>query len=223
MGTALGIFGGTFDPVHYGHLRAANEVRGKLDLAELRLVPARDPPHRGAPTATARQRAAMLELAIGEFPHLRIDTREIERTGKSYTFDTLAELRNEMPRRPIVLVVGADAFAGLPAWHRWLEIPSLAHIAVVTRPGTRVEDALHGPLAALWKDRLDDDVRQLENGPAGAIFAVSVTPQPISATAIRAALAQGREGIERVRGLLPAVVLTYIDQHRLYRPDPDAS
>lgn len=223
MTRAIGIFGGTFDPVHYGHLRAAEEVRVKLDLAEVRLVPARDPPHRGTPRATAQQRVAMLALALEEFPNLRLDTREIDRTGKSYTFDTLKVLRAEAPDRPLVLIVGADAFAGLPTWHRWLEIPTLAHIAVVTRPGTRVEDALHGPLAQLWSSRHTDDRRRLENAVAGAIFAVAVTPQPISATALREALAKGRAGAASVRGLLPPAVLTYIDQHALYRPGPDAS
>ena len=223
MGRALGIFGGTFDPVHYGHLRAADEVRTALDLAEVRLVPARDPPHRGTPSASAKQRVAMLKLALAEFPALGLDTREIERTGKSYTYDTLAQLRAEMPDRPLVLVTGADAFAGLPTWHRWREIPALAHIVVVTRPGTRVEDALHGPLAELWNDRCTRDRRNLENATAGTIFAVSVAPQPISATAIRAALAKGRQGIAEVRGLLPVAVLTYIDQYELYRPKPDAT
>jgi nicotinate-nucleotide adenylyltransferase len=210
--------------VHYGHLRAAMEAREALDLAELRLVPARDPPHRGTPSASAQQRVEMLKLALAEFPRLALDTREIDRTGKSYTFDTLRELRDEEPRRPLVLVVGVDAFAGLPQWYRWRELPDLAHIAVVTRPGSRVGDALHGPLAKLWKNRHREDRVQLETEPAGAIFTVSVTPQPISATAIRAALAQG---IAQVRGLLPAAVLTYIDHHQLYRPPhsplPDAS
>lgn len=227
MGTALGLFGGTFDPVHYGHLRAAEEVRDALDLAELRLVPARDPPHRDTPSASAAQRVAMLKLALAEFPQLVLDTREIDRVGKSYTVDTLRELRGERPGRPLVLVMGVDTFAGLPHWHRWRELPELAHIAVVTRPGTRVEDALQGPLAKLWQNRYREDAVQLQTAPAGAIFMVSVKPQSISATAIRAALAQGREGIAQVRGLLPAAVLTYIDHHQLYRPPrfppPDAS
>jgi nicotinate-nucleotide adenylyltransferase len=226
MSGALGILGGTFDPVHYGHLRAAAEVREALDLAELRLVPARDPPHRGTPSATAAQRVAMLKLALAEFPELALDAREIDRIGKSYTVDTLRELRSEGPDRPLVLVVGVDTFAGLPQWHRWREIPELAHIAVVTRPGTRVDDVLQGPLAELWQTRYREDRLQLETAPTGAIFAVSVTPQPISATAIRAALAQGPIGIAQVRGLLPAAVLAYIDHHQLYRPPhfpfPDA-
>ena len=223
MRSAIGIFGGTFDPVHYGHLRAAMEVKDALGLAELRLVPARDPPHRGTPSATAAQRVAMLTLALEEFPQLVLDTREIERIGKSYTVDTLRELRGEAPDRPLVLVVGVDAFAGLPQWHRWREIPVLAHIAVVTRPGTRVDEALRGPLADLWQNHYREDKVQLETTPAGAIFAVAVTPQPISATAIRAALARGRVGIPQVRGLLPDAVLTYIDHNQLYRPPPDAS
>jgi nicotinate-nucleotide adenylyltransferase len=227
MGSALGVFGGTFDPVHYGHLRAASDVREALDLGELRLVPARDPPHRGTPSASAAHRVAMLELALAEFPQLALDTREIDRIGKSYTVDTLRELRSEQPDRPLVLVVGVDTFAGLPQWHRWRELSELAHIAVVTRPGTRVEDALHGPLAGLWQNRYRKDKVQLETALAGAIFTVSVTPQPISATGIRAALAQGRKGIAKVRGLLPAAVLTYIDHHQLYCPphfpSPDAS
>ena len=218
MRNALGIFGGTFDPVHYGHLRAADEVREALDLGELRLVPARDPPHRDAPSATAAQRVAMLELAVAEFPRLAVDTREIRRTGKSYTVDTLRELRAESPLRPLVLVVGVDAFAGLPQWHRWRELVMLAHIAVVTRPGAPLESALHGGLAELWNERHRESTAPLESAPAGFIFSISVTPQPISATAIRALLAKGPSGMEQVRGLLPADVLTYIDHHRLYRP-----
>ena len=227
MSSARGIFGGTFDPVHYGHLRAAAEVREALDLAELRLVPARDPPHRDTPSASAAHRLAMLELALAEFPQLAVDTREIDRIGKSYTVDTLRELRSEDLDRPLVLVVGVDAFGGLPQWHRWRELPMLAQIAVMTRPGTEVADVLQGPLAALWKERYREDRVRLETEPAGAIFAVSVTPHPISATAIRAALAQDRTGIAQVRGLLPVAVLTYIDHHQLYRPPhfpfPDAS
>ena len=219
----LGIFGGTFDPVHYGHLRAADEVLDALALREMRMMPARDPPHRGTPGATARQRVEMLRLALVEFPRLQLDTREIERTGKSYTVDTLVELRSEAPQRPLVLVTGVDAFAGLPSWHRWEEIPAIAHIAVVTRPGTRVQDALHGPLAQVWEQRHSKDLGLLENAVAGTIFAVSVSPQPISATALRAALGKGAEGFTEVRGLLPATVLTYIDQHALYRRSPDAT
>ena len=217
----LGLFGGTFDPVHYGHLRAAVEVKEALALVELRLVPARDPPHRGAPSASPAQRQAMLELALTEFPQLALDPRELRRTGKSYTIDTLAELRREMPERSLVLVVGADAFAGLAAWHRFDELLDFAHLAVVTRPGTSLEGSLSGPLAALWQNRRAVDPVQLETAPAGAIFAVPVTPHAISASAIRAAVASGQPAA--IRGMLPAAVLAYIELHQLYRIGPDAS
>lgn len=220
--SAIGIFGGTFDPIHYGHLRAAQEVRDALDLAELRLVPAGDPPHRKAPFATAAQRVAMIELALAEFPQLGLDTRETRRSGKSYTVDTLRELRHENPQRPLALVVGVDAFAGLPTWHRWRDIPQLAHVVVVTRPGASLEASLTGPLAELWRNRHREERVYLETTAAGAMFALAVAPQPISATAIRAALAQGPSGAAGVRGLLPEAVLTYIDLHQLYRPRPDA-
>ena len=131
----LAILGGTFDPVHYGHLRAADEVRKALDLPAVRLVPAALPPHREAPLTAARDRVAMLDLAVREFPGLVVDTREIARGGKSYTVDTLRELRSEQPGMPLLLVVGADAFQGLSTWHEWRSIFDLAHVVVVPRPG----------------------------------------------------------------------------------------
>lgn len=223
MARALGLFGGTFDPVHYGHLRAASDVKRALSLGELRLVPARDPPHRGTPSATAAQRLAMLELAVREFPDLAIDARELARTGKSYTVDTLAELRREMPGRPIALIVGVDAFAGLPGWHRWTELLDYAHLVVITRPGARIEDALREPLAGLWRERHRDAIDALETARAGAIFHVAVAPHAISATALRESLARGAAGRREVRGLLPAAVLAYIELHQLYSTLPDAS
>lgn len=223
MDNALGVFGGRFDPVHYGHLHAALDIRNALDLAELRLVPARDPPHRGTPSASPAQRLAMLELALIEFPQLAIDARELSRIGKSYTIDTLEALRSEMPSRAIVLAMGVDTFAGLPSWHRWTELLDLAHIAVVTRPGASLEDALHGPLAQLWQNRRSGERVQLETSPCGAIFSVAVTPHAISATQLRRLLARGKAGIAEVRRLLPAAVLSYIELHHLYATGPDAS
>lgn len=222
-GSVLGVLGGTFDPVHYGHLRAADEVQRILGLAELRLVPAGDPPHRLVPGASAAHRLAMLRLAVLEFPALGVDAREVSRTGKSYTFDTLTDLRREHPARPLALIVGADAFAGLPSWHRWRELFDLAHVVVVTRPGAALAGALTGALGDEWKRRLASEPAALESARSGTIFPVPVTPQPISATAIREALARGPSGIDDVRGLLPPAVLTYIDRHQLYRPSKDAS
>ena len=221
MSAPLVILGGTFDPVHYGHLRVADEVRVTLAPAEVRLVPAKDPPHRGTPSASAADRLRMLELALPEFPELRVDARELERAGKSYTVLTLTELRAAFPARPLVLLTGADTFLGLPSWHRWRELFELAHVAVATRPGATLEaGSMHPQLRQTWEQRRTDDLAALRTRPAGSIVRLDVVPQPISATAIRAALARGT--VEAVRGLLPAAVLAYIENHRLYGIHPDA-
>jgi nicotinate-nucleotide adenylyltransferase len=223
VSSALGLLGGTFDPVHYGHLRAAEAVRLALRLAEVRLLPAGDPPHRAAPVAPAAHRLAMLELALAEFPGLALDAREIARPGKSYTVLTLEELRAEAPLRPLALIVGVDAFAGLPTWHRWAAIFDLAHIVVVTRPDAPLPGTPSGPLAALWNERLRRDPAALESRPAGAIYVLPIPPQRVSSTAVRRALATGPEGIDAVRGMVPPAVLAYIDRNQLYRSRPDAT
>jgi nicotinate-nucleotide adenylyltransferase len=219
----VALLGGTFDPVHYGHLRFADDVRRALGLSELRLVPAGVPPHRGGPVASGVDRRAMLELAIADFPGLMIDARELARAGKSYTVLTLAELRGEFPRRPLWLLLGADAFRGLPTWHRWHEIFALAHVIVVARPGVAVADGMPEALRAEWSARWTPDPAVLFSTPAGAIYRQAITPQPVAATTIRAQLAHGAAGRQAVAGLLPPAVLSYIDQHRLYLPRPDAT
>jgi nicotinate-nucleotide adenylyltransferase len=205
--------------VHYGHLRLADEVAHALAPIEVRLVPARDPPHRGAPHASAPDRVAMLRLALAEFPRLGLDTREIERTGKSYTVLTLEGLRAEAPRRSLALIVGADVLLALTTWHRWREVFELAHLIVIERPGVALAIAAMPPqLAREWERRLAADPGVLRREPAGAIVVQAVTPNAISATAIRAALARGAYG--EVRGLLPPAVLAYIQTNRLYGPRP---
>jgi nicotinate-nucleotide adenylyltransferase len=223
VSSALGVLGGTFDPVHYGHLRAADAVRRALHFGEVRLFPSGDPPHRAAPVATAAHRLAMLQMALPEFPGLVLDAREIARPGKSYTVLTLEELRAEDPLRSLALIVGADAFAGLPTWHRWTAIFDLAHVVVVTRPDAPLANVPPEPLAVPWLQRLRDDPAALETQPAGAIFVLPIPPQPISATAIRRALGSGPEGVDAVRGMVPPAVLAYIDRNQLYRSRPDAT
>ena len=222
MNSVLGIFGGTFDPIHCGHLELARELRAALAFSAVRFVPAGDPPHRAAPVAPAAHRLAMVELAIAGHPGLEVDAREIRRTGRSYTVPTLAELRDDEPFRPLALIVGADAFLGLPTWHRWRELFDLAHIVVVARPGVDVDGALPQALAAEWSRRFSRDAAALTSAPAGALILQAITAHPISASAIRAQLARGAEGIAAVRGLLPASVLAYIDRNQLYRSRPDA-
>lgn len=214
----LALLGGTFDPVHYGHLRLADDVRRALHLPEVRLVPAGDPPHRRPPHAAAHDRVAMLDLAVRGFPGLVVDTREIDRRGKSYTVDTLAGLRREMPDRPLLLLVGADAFRGLPTWHRWRELFELAHLVVVPRPGVAIDADLPAALAAQWHGRRRDDAATLRSAPAGTIFVQPVTPQAISSTEVRAALARGGARSVEIAGLLPPAVLTYIESNGLYPP-----
>ncbi|WP_049623256.1 nicotinate-nucleotide adenylyltransferase [Frateuria defendens] len=192
----LALFGGTFDPVHIGHLSVAWEAAELLD-AEVRLLPANVPPHRSPPTANAAQRVAMLRAALGGQSRLTLDTRELEREGPSYTVDTLRGLRAEQGERPLVLLLGADAFAGLPGWHRWRELFELAHLGVLSRPGIDVElppllqEAVAGRQAG---------AAAVHAQPAGLVVELAVTPLEVSATRIRERLAAGREP----RYLLPA-------------------
>ena len=204
----IGIFGGTFDPIHYGHLRPASEVRHALDLDALHLVPAANPPHRPSPVATPAQRMTMLEMALTEFPELRADDRELRRGGISYTVDTLKSYRSQYPRTALALLVGADAFDGIETWHQWQQLPELAHIVVMQRPGWVPETSRDWVTERAVSDEFD-----LANELAGRVRLVSVTPQPISATGIRAALAADQP----VGEMLPLPVLDYIQQHRIYR------
>lgn len=207
----IGLLGGTFNPVHIGHLRGALEVSELLDLDELRLIPSARPPHREAPQATAEQRLAMARLAVAGEPRLTVDDRELRRDKPSFTFDTLASLRDELAADDqLFLLLGWDAFCGLPTWHRWQELLGHCHILVLQRPDADSEpsEALRDLLAA----RSVTDPRSL-SGPSGQISFIWQAPLAVSATQIRQLLAQGRS----VRFLLPDAVLAYIHAHDLYR------
>lgn len=223
MVAPLGVFGGTFDPIHCAHLELAREVRDALQLCALRFIPAGDPPHRAATVATATQRLAMAELAIEGIHGFEVDRREIDRPGRSYTVLTLESLRAEAPARPLALIVGADAFLGFPAWHRWREIFALGHVVVVARPGRAFPSQLPPVLADEWAQRQVQTAKALHDTVAGAIFVQPITPHDISASAIRTQLARGSEGVAAVRGLLPPAVLAYIDRNQLYRSRQDAT
>jgi nicotinate-nucleotide adenylyltransferase len=187
----LAILGGTFDPVHLGHLRVAWEAAEFLD-AEVRLMPANVPPHRPQPVASAAQRVAMLRASLEGQQRLRLDDRELRRDGPSYTVDTLIDLRAEIgASQPVVLLVGADAWSGLPAWHRWEELFELAHIGVLTRAGHEPDEsaALHGKVHARRTTRVAD----LCSSAAGRVIELRVSQLEISATHIRSELAAGRE------------------------------
>ena len=207
---AIGIFGGTFDPVHYGHLRAASEVREKLDIEDFRLLPAGSPPHRSGVFASAEHRLAMLRLAVEAHPDLLVDDREVRRSGQSYMVDTLAEIRAEVGDSPIVLMVGQDAVNHLDTWHQWHRLFDLAHLVVMRRPGSGHQYS--GRLFEEIQERVADDAGALAQSPAGRILPLEVTQLEISSTDIRAQIAGGRSP----RFLLPEAVLDYIAAHQLY-------
>ena len=217
MSTApIGILGGTFDPIHYGHLRLAEELGERLRLEEVRFVPSGTPPHRSAPAVTADHRLAMTRLAAAGNARFTVDERELRRTGLGYTFDTLKELRSDLGNaRPLALLLGADAFLEFATWHRWREIFGLAHVAVAHRPGFPVErwtERMPEPLAREYSGRLMQQPLAIHLAPAGGIIVVPFTALEISATAIRDMLRAGASP----RYLLPAAVLDYIRSHGLY-------
>ena len=217
MATApVGILGGTFDPIHFGHLRLAEEVAHTLKLGGVRLVPSGTPPHRAAPQTPTADRLAMVRLAIAGNPLFRVDERETARSGPAYTFDTLTELRAELGANlPLVLIVGADAFIEFATWHRWHELFGLAHVAVAHRPGFPVErwrEAMPQPLAREHGARLMHQPLAVHLAPAGGIVVIPFTALDISATAIRALVREGGSA----RYLLPDPVLDYIQSHALY-------
>lgn len=210
----LGILGGTFDPVHHGHLRLAEEVADACALDRVLLIPAALPNLRDAPATPAADRLAMVRLAARGNARLAVDDRELRREGMSYTVDTLTELRGELGLHvPLCLVLGADAFLRLPRWSRWRQLFDLCHVVVAARPGYELDAAAQaqGELDAEWRARRAGPA-ELANRPAGRIARVDIPLLEISATDLRARLSQGAS----VRYLLPDAVVDYIEAHRLY-------
>ncbi len=185
----IGVFGGTFDPVHYGHLRTAFELWQLLRLAEVRFLPTGNPPHRDQPLAGAELRLRMVRAAVAGQPAFTVDDREIRRSGVSYSVDTLAELRAEYPRRSLCLLLGMDAFLGLPHWHRWRELLELAHIVVAHRPGWKAPTM--GPLGEVMVDHGTGSIRELHERSAGRIYVHAVTQLEISSTELRQLIVSG--------------------------------
>ena len=213
----IGIFGGTFDPIHYGHLRLAQEILETAKLGEVRFVPSGTPPHRTRPGADPQDRVAMVKLAIAGNDRFTCDDRETRRAGKGYTYDTLADLRHEIgATRPLAMLVGADAFLDLATWHRWRELFALAHIVVAYRPGYPIDTwqaRMPEPLAHEYAVRYMQQPLAVHLAPAGGIAAVSMTGLDISATFVRTSVHEGSSP----RYLVPDAVLDYIESHGLYR------
>jgi nicotinate-nucleotide adenylyltransferase len=208
----VGIFGGTFDPIHFGHLRTAFELLHALRLAEVRLVPAGNPPHRDVPLCDARHRLDMVRAAVADQPGLVVDDREVRREGPSYTVLTLRELREEAPGRPICLLLGMDAFLGLPQWHEWRSVFDLAHVVVAHRPGWTAPDA--GTLGELIAARGTLRVEDLHESVAGRIHVRPVTQLEISSTDLRDLIVAGQDP----RYLLPDAVRALIRDTGCYHP-----
>lgn len=210
---SIGILGGTFDPIHYGHLRLAEEGLQHLGCAEMRFIPAAVPPHRDAPTASREQRIAMVKLATQTQPAFVVDEREARRTGRSFTVDTLKELRAEYREVALFLIMGSDAFAGLAGWNRWRELFALCHVIVAERPGFSLINEVPDELRSELKKRFSEDIEPLHRRLNGGIASFAMTPLDISASRIRQMIALGRSP----RYLLPDCVLDYIQTHSLYR------
>jgi nicotinate-nucleotide adenylyltransferase len=206
----LGLFGGTFDPIHCGHLRTAFELWQELKLAEVRFVPTGNPAHREHLYANAQLRLQMVRAAIADQPGFLVDDREVRRSGVSYSVDTLAELRAEHPQASLCLLLGMDAFLGLPGWHRWRELLDLAHIVVAHRPGWRAPTM--GPLGEIMVDHGTGSVRELHERPAGCVYVHAVTQLEISSTELRALIVAGRDP----RYLVPDPVRQIILETRCY-------
>ena len=208
----IGLFGGTFDPIHYGHLRTAFELWQSLGLEEVRFMPTGSPPHRDQTYAAAEHRVAMVRAAVAGQPAFVVDDREVRRSGVSYSVDTLTELRAEHPDRSLCLLRGMDAFVGLPNWHRWRELLDLAHIVVAHRPGWKAPT--QGPLGEVMVDRGTGGIRDLHEKPAGRIYVRAVTQLEISSTELRQLIVAGQDP----RYLVPEEVRRLIRETGCYAP-----
>jgi nicotinate-nucleotide adenylyltransferase len=213
-GASVAMLGGTFDPIHHGHLRLALELRDRLGFDQVRLTPCALPVHRQSPGCSAQQRLEMVQLAVGHEPGLIIDDREIAADRPSYSFDTLQSLRAELgPQASLTMVMGTDAFLQLNGWHRWQELLQLCHILVVIRPGWHL--AVTHPMYRWYQQHRVDQVSALQQTPAGSILLQQLAALEISATAIRQQIAADLSP----RFLLPDSVWNHIRQRQLYRTD----
>jgi len=204
----IGLFGGTFNPVHCGHLLAAESVRTQLELDELRFLPAAQSPFKSRPTISDNHRIAMLELAIAGNPKLTIDTRELQRAGPSYTIDTLIEFAHECPGDRLYLLLGVDAWKDFEQWRQWPSIVDLCHLVVLSRPGYSIP-----ALSKYWQKKLLDDVQTLKDSRAGKLIFITVPASKAASNEIRKRL----KNKQNINDNLPETVRAYIEEHQLYR------
>ena len=210
MKRAIGILGGTFDPIHNGHLLPAQHAMQQLQMAELRLLPNHIPPHRPQPVASSAQRLAMAQLAASSLPGFRVDDRELKRSHPSYTIDTLIELRRELPDTPLCFLIGMDSLLGLSRWHRWQELTDYAHLVVSVRPGWQPD--FSPEIQQFLARHSCQDPLAVHGQLAGLLLLLDNDPIAISATALRQALRSGK----LPAAWLPEKVAEYIRHGRIY-------
>ena len=210
----IGILGGTFNPIHLGHLHLANQLQTKLGFDSIRFMPAALPALKDKPNVTAEQRAEMVKIAIANQPHFSLDTRELSRAGTSYTIDTLISLREELGDEvSICWLMGFDAFANLDAWHRWQELLNKAHLIVVKRPHSSDLSNLNAEVKTLLEKHETKNVEEVKKQAYGKISIQEIAALDISSTEIREKIAHDKD----VRSMVPEALLSYIQQHQLYR------
>ncbi len=215
LGLPITLFGGTFDPVHWGHLRVARDTATALQLPEVRLIPSQQPVHRAQPGANAVDRLAMLQLAVQGLPWLVVDDCELVRASASYTITTLESFRARFPTRPLIWLIGVDAFLKIQSWHRANELFDFAHFVVLNRPGFAMANVFSATLSDVWQGRVAQDAAVLSSELAGRIFLHTVAPQIASSTEIRNMIRSGAPD-NALQALLPSAVLSYIRAHGLY-------
>ncbi|MEE9346484.1 MAG: nicotinate-nucleotide adenylyltransferase [Methylococcales bacterium] len=209
----IAMMGGSFDPVHIGHLRIAIEVRDQLQVDEVCLIPCGQPPHRNPFIASASQRLQMLQLAIADEPGLLVDDREIRHNRISYTVDTLTDLRQEVGQQPLCLIIGADAYQQLNSWHQWTQLFNLAHLVVVQRPGYSITTSAE--VADYTNNRCIEDAQQLTQQNAGSVYFLKAPLLEISSTRIKTLLSEHKS----IRYLVPEKVYGWLQLHRIYQSE----
>jgi nicotinate-nucleotide adenylyltransferase len=209
----IGLLGGTFNPIHNGHLRLAQELADALSFSEVHFIPSANPPHKAAPEVSAQHRAAMVQLAIADNPLFKLDTRELDRKGASYTIDTLISLQEELGGSvALCLIMGSDAFTHLNTWHRWQALIDYCHIILVQRPTSAAQPKLAEELSVLLHDHYTENISDLSTESAGFIHMQKITALDISATNIREQLKAGHSP----RYLMPGNVIEYVKSNKLY-------
>lgn len=218
MHSLQALYGGTFDPVHYGHLKPVEILANLIGLQRVIIMPNNVPPHRPQPEATSEQRKEMLALAIADKPLFRLDERELRRNTRSWTSQTLQEWRAEQGQdKPLAFIIGQDSLLNFPTWHQYETILENSHLLVCRRPGYPL--TMREPQYQQWLEaHLTDNVEDLHNQPAGKIYLAETPWFDISATLIRERLQQGLACDD----MLPSSVLAYINQHGLYQKSADA-